>query len=89
MKQMEDVLKYASDKAILRLRRDCRHSMTPQRLSEKGTRLPRQGVMHDASTSELQKHLGCDVLLACAATRSQSCRSDRDENTAAATARKK
>ena len=27
---------------------------------------------------ELQKHLECDVLLACAATRSQSHRSDKD-----------
>ena len=38
---------------------------------------------------ELQEHLGCDVLLACAATRSRSRRSDVDEDTAAATTRKK
>ena len=38
---------------------------------------------------ELQKHLECDVLLACAATRSRSRRSDLYEDTAAATARKK
>ena len=38
---------------------------------------------------ELQKRPKCDVLLACAATRSRSRRGDMDENTAAATARKK
>ena len=35
-----------------RLRRDCRHTVTPQRLPERETRLPRQDVIHDASTSE-------------------------------------
>ena len=38
---------------------------------------------------ELQEHLECDALLACAATRSRSRRNDVDEDTAAATARKK
>ena len=38
---------------------------------------------------ELQEHLECDVLLACAATQSRGRRSDVDEDTAAATARKK
>ena len=38
---------------------------------------------------ELQEHLECDVLLACAATRNRGRRSDVDEDTAAATARKK
>ena len=60
-----------------------------QRLSEIRTRLPRQDVIHDASTSELQKHLECDVLLASTATPSRKRRSDKDENTAAATAGKK
>ena len=36
---------------------------------------------------ELQEHLEWDVLLACAATRSQGRRRDVDEDTAAATAR--
>ena len=38
---------------------------------------------------ELKEHLECDVLLACAATRSRGRRSDVDEDTAAATTRKK
>ena len=38
---------------------------------------------------ELQEHLECDVLLACAVTRSQGHRSDVDEDAAAATARNK
>ena len=56
---------------------------------QKETRLPRQDVIRDASTSELQKHPECEVLLACAAKRSQSRRSDIDEDTAAATPREK
>ena len=53
------------------LRRDCRHTVTPQRLSERRTRLPRL---------DLQRHLESDVLLACAATRSRSHRSDVNES---------
>ena len=38
---------------------------------------------------ELQEHLKYDALLACVTTRSRGRRSDVDEDTAAATARKK
>ena len=40
------------------LRRDCRHTVSPQRLSEKGTRLPQQDVIHDASTSGVAETSG-------------------------------
>ena len=40
------------------LRRDCRHTVTPQRLSEKGTRLPQQDVIRDASTSGVAETSG-------------------------------
>ena len=40
------------------LRRDCRHTVTPQRLSEKGTRLPQQHVTEDASTSGVAETSG-------------------------------
>ena len=33
------------------LRRVCRQTVTPQRISEKGTRLPRQSVRNEAATS--------------------------------------
>ena len=40
------------------LRRDCRHTVTPQRLSEKRTRLPQQDVKEDASTSGVAETSG-------------------------------
>ena len=40
------------------LRRDCRHTVTPQRLSDKETRLPQQDVKEDASTSGVAETSG-------------------------------
>ena len=45
---------------------------------QKETRLPRQDVIRDASTSGGTETSQCDVLLACAATRSWSRRNDRE-----------
>ena len=40
------------------LRRGCRHTVPPQRLSEKSTRLPQKDVIHDASTSGVAETSG-------------------------------